>query len=249
MASPEPRWRERFDAMGGLPVLASIAFSLLVVVVLIALNRPAPSAPPAPYVPIARTAAVHGRVMGDANAPVRIVAYEDFQCPYCRGYTTQTEPAVVKEFVETGIASIEYFPLSFLGEDSKRAAEAAECAADQNHFWEYHDILYLRQGRENSGAYSASRLKQFAREVAAQVSSFDAGKFDQCLQSGQKRPLILQLAQQGQDAGIFSTPSIIINGQPLPGAPEVPPDEVVAGSSEIERFRKAIEAARAAAGR
>ncbi|MSQ42360.1 MAG: hypothetical protein EXR65_04915 [Dehalococcoidia bacterium] len=251
MSPPPPGqcWRARFDAWGGPPVAASIVAVLAVVAVLIALNPPAASAGTAPYVPIARAAAAHGRVLGDPNAPVRIVAYEDFQCPYCRVYTTYTEPAVVREFVETGIASIEFHPLSFLGEDSKRAAEAAECAADQHRFWEFHDVLFLRQGHENAGAFGAARLKRYAREVAAQVGGFDVEAFDRCLQSGEKRAVVAELARQAQERGIFLTPSFEIDGRALPDAPAGEGEEAVGGSSPIERFRRAIATAQAAAGR
>lgn len=71
-----------------------------------------------------------------------------------------------EQFVETGIVTIEYRHLVILGEESQRAAEAAECAGTQGAFWEFHDLLFLRQGAEHSGTFSSANLKRFARELA-----------------------------------------------------------------------------------
>jgi protein-disulfide isomerase len=137
----------------------------------------------------------------------------------------------VEEFVNTGIASIEFRHFAFLGPDSVRAAEAAECAADQNRFWEYHDILFLRQGAENTGVYSTANLKSFAREVADAHEGFDLGAFDSCVDSGAKRAAVEEMTRQADALGIQSTPSFLVNGTPLSGA------------QPIENFRAAIAAA------
>ena len=231
---PKPRWRETFDAWGGWPVFGSIAGVLVVVVGLIYLNRPGSSAGSGVYTPLPRTT-VSGRIQGDAKAPVKILAFEDFQCPFCQKFAVEIEPVLEQEFVNTGIASIQFMPYSFLGEESKKAAEGGECAADQNHFWDYHDVLYLRQGAENSGVYSPANLKKYAREVSAHYKDFDVAKFDQCLDSGQKRPLVEQLSQQAVSAGVTSTPTFAINGVRLGGV------------QTIDVFRQAIQAAQTAA--
>ena len=92
-----------------------------------------------------------GYVIGDVNtqnilvtkdALVTIIEFSDFQCPFCGRYTRETAPGLRAEFVDTGIASIEYRHLAILGPESQRAAEAAECALEQGFFWEYHDILF-----------------------------------------------------------------------------------------------------------
>lgn len=234
--APKPRWRETFEAWGGVPVFGSIAAVVVVVAVLIYLNRPGSSVSSGDYTPIAR-ATVNGLVAGSPDAPVKIVAFEDFQCVFCKRFTLETEPQLQQEFVSTGIASIQFVPFSFLGEESIRAAEAAQCAADQKHFWDYHDVLYLRQGAENSGVFSASNLKQFARELAGHFSDFDVSKFDQCLDSGEKRALVDQQTQQAKSAGISTTPTFLINGAR------------VSGAQPLDVFRQAISAAQTAAGK
>jgi len=228
--SSKPAWRETFDSWGGLPVFGSIAAVLVVIGLLIYSNRPGASVGAEEWVPIERVA-VNGRSAGDPSAPVKIVAFEDFQCPFCQKFTHETEPALLEEFVNTGKVQIQFVPYSFLGEESKKAAEAAECAADQNRFWDYHDVLYLRQGAENSGVFTTGNLKRYAREVQGVFNDFDLSKFDDCLDSGVKRPLIENLAQQAAASGISSTPTFTVNGA------------LMAGAQPIEVFREAIKKA------
>jgi protein-disulfide isomerase len=206
----------------------------VVVAVLVWMNRPGASVGTSPYTAITRSE-VTGRVAGKADAPVKIIEFADFQCPFCKQWSDNVEKKVVEEYVNKGVASLQYVSFAFIGEESKRAAEAAECAADQNAFWEYHDLLFLRQGKENSGVYTASNLKKFAQELKAHVPKLDTDKFDKCLDSGEKRPAIDAQTKQARDAGVQSTPSFLVNGAALSG---VQPSET---------FRQAIEAAAAAA--
>lgn len=232
VTASKPGWRRTLDSWGGLPVVGSIAVSLIVVAVLVWVNRPGASTNTEPYEPVARSV-VNGRVEGDPNAPVKIIEFSDFQCPFCRRFTLETAPLLVQEFVETGIASIEYRHMAFLGPESVQAAEAAECAADQNRFWDYHDVLFLRQGQENAGVYSEANLKKYAREVADAHDDFDVGAFESCLVSGEKRAAVEAMTAQAGELGIRSTPSFLVNGQPISGA------------QGIDVFRQVIQAAQA----
>ena len=120
--------------------------------------------------------------------------------------------------------------MEFLGPESQRAAEAAECALEQGLFWEYHDILFQKEpsdSRENVGAYSAGNLKSYAREMGeawAELApgwGFDIGVFDGCVDSRRTRAEVeLQMAQ-ARERGISSTPSFLINGQLMRGAQPV----------------------------
>jgi len=80
--------------------------------------------------------------------------------------------------VNQGKASIQFVSFAFIGAESKNAAAAAECAADQNRFWEYHDLLFARQGQENSGVFSKANLKRFAEELKRAIPDFDTKTFD-----------------------------------------------------------------------
>lgn len=230
---PKPAWRHTIDQWGGLPVFGSVLVALVVVAGLIFLNRPS-SQSSAPVASTTSGVRVVGRLQGESTAPVTIVEYADFQCPFCKRWAMETGPALTQEFIATGQVQLEYRYFAFLGEESKKAAEAAECAADQGRFWEMHDILYARQGAENSGVFTPSNLKKYAAEVAAQVTGFDTGKFASCLDGGSKRQLVDQMAAQAAQLGVSSTPSFLVNGKPIVGA------------QPIEVFRTAIAAAKAA---
>jgi protein-disulfide isomerase len=114
--------------------------------------------------------------------------------------------------------------MAFLGEESVWAAEAAECAADQDKFWEYHDILFAKQNGENQGAFAKENLKQFAAEIG-----LDSGKFNECLDSGKHTELVQTDTATAQQIGVQSTPSFLVNGTPLVGA------------VAIEKFKELIE--------
>jgi len=229
-AKPKAGWRQTLDSWGGFPVAGALGLVLVALAVLIWVNRPGASAGDDPYVPLERVQ-VNGRVEGDPNAPVKIIEFADFQCPFCKRFTDETSRQLVAEFVDTGVASVEFRHFAFLGPDSVRAAEAAECAADQNLFWAYHDILFLRQGAENTGVYSAANLRSYAREMAAEHDGFDLDAFDSCLDSGEKRAAVEEMTRQADALGVQSTPSFLVNGTPLTGA------------QPIENFRAAIAAA------
>ncbi len=225
-------WRHTLNQWGGLPVLGSVAVALAVVIAMVWVNRPG-GGEPAKIESGARSQ-VSGRTQGDPKAPVKIVEYADFQCPFCQKWVLETAHALEQEFVETGQVLLEYHYFAFLGEESKKAAEAAECAADQGAFWHMHDVLYSHQGAENSGVYSAGNLKTYATEVAKRVDGFDTGKFNSCLDSGSKRQVVETLTQQARQAGVSSTPTFTVNGQ------------AVVGAQPIDVFRTAIERAKSA---
>lgn len=232
---PPSGWRATIDSWGGFTVIGSLGAALVVVVVLVVVNLPGSSVSDTEWVPIERTL-VDGRVEGDPNAPVRIVEFSDFQCPFCQRFTLETAPLVLEQFVETGRASLEYRHFSFLGPESFAAAEASECASEQNRFWDYHDIVFLRQGAENRGVFSTGNLKDFARELQEVYTDFDLDEFDSCVDSGRMRSTVEQMTDEAAALGVRSTPSFLINGQ------------LVAGAQGIDAFGAAIEAAEAAAG-
>ena len=232
--APKPAWRETFDAWGGYPIFVTLVVALIVVAVLIYMNRSGATAGAGAYQPIVRTP-VSGRTAGNPDATVKIIEFADFQCPYCKRFADDGGKKLIEEFLNKGTVSIQFVSFIVVGEESKRAAEAAECAADQGRFWDYHDLLYLRQGAENSGVFSAGNLKKYAAELKTHFSDFDTGKFDRCLDSGEKRVSVEQQTKQAREAGVQSTPSFLINGLAFSGV------------QSIENLRQAIEAAQKAA--
>lgn len=160
-----------------------------------------------------------GTVLGSADAPVRVVGYVDYQCPYSRLFERNVVPLIVRDFVEGGQISMELHPFPFLGGDdldapaneSVQAAEAAACAMDQGRFWPYSDGLFASQHGENRGAFSDARLKSLARDI-----ELDGEAFDACLDSNAHHQTALESYASAVRAGVTSTPTIEINGQFVP---------------------------------
>jgi len=104
-------------------------------------------------------------VTGNPDAPITIILYVDFQCPYCEKFFTQTEQTALANYVKDGKVKLVSRDFAFLGEESLKAAEAARCAGDQGKFWEYHDYLFTHQKGENQGNFSSLNLKTYAKEL------------------------------------------------------------------------------------
>jgi len=119
-----------------------------------------------------------------------------------------------------------YLHMAFLGPESQWAAEASECAADQDAFWDYHDLLYNRQAGENRGAFDKDNLKQFAAELG-----LDTQAFNECMDSGKYASLVQTETAMAQSLGVRGTPAFLVNGQPLVGAQ---PFEVFEQIIEVE---------------
>jgi len=196
----------------------AIVVAVLAVGVLIAIGRPGDDE--RPFEPIARSE-VSGRRASAATAPLRIIEFADFQCAACARFAMELEPQIAAEFIETGVASLELRHFPFLGPESFAAAEASECAGDQGLFWEYHDLLFQRQGAVNSGAFSTDRLNRYGGEVAELFPDFKIEVFEACIVSGAKRAVVAAQLAQGEALGVTATPSFLIGGMLLRGAPRL----------------------------
>jgi protein-disulfide isomerase len=156
---------------------------------------------------------VHNNTMGDPGAPVHIVEYVDFQCPYCRKFWQETEPQLIEEYVKTGKVYFEYRAYTFLGHESVSAAEAAYCAGDQNKFWEYHDTLFTNWTGENVGDFTKEKLIKYANAL-----KLDTAQFTTCL-NGEKHKKTVDLDMvSAKEDGVFATPTFLINGVKMEGA-------------------------------
>ncbi len=150
---------------------------------------------------------------GDEDAPIVMIEFADFQCPFCGRHFQQTEPQIDEQYIQSGKVRFGYAHLAFLGQESLWAAEASECASDQEKFWEYHDMLYNNQAGENQGAFSKENLKQFAVELG-----LDTAVFNECLDSGKYSQQVQEDSNAVQALGFRSTPSFVINGNTIIGA-------------------------------
>jgi len=143
---------------------------------------------------------------GPANAPVTIVEFSDFECPYCGGlYPTMKQ--VEKNYPQQVRIVYRQFPLTNIHPYAQKAAEASLCANAQKKFWEFHDSMFEKQ-RE----LSIADLKQRAVDL-----KLDTQEFNQCLDSGRHAAAIQADIQEGAKHGVTGTPALFINGRLLSG--------------------------------
>ncbi|MBI4158558.1 MAG: DsbA family protein [Candidatus Yanofskybacteria bacterium] len=154
--------------------------------------------------------------LGDKDAPVVMIEFSDFQCPFCRSFWRDTLLLIKSEYIDTGKVKFVYrdFPLSFhLGAMS--AAQASECAEEQGKFWEMHDKIFIEQEKLGGGTvqFDANDLKRWAGELG-----LNAGEFNSCLDSEKYAEEVNNDSQDGQASGVSGTPGFFINGRLVVGA-------------------------------
>lgn len=176
-----------------------------------------------------------GQSIGDPNAPVKMVNYSDYQCPFCQRFHEETFPLILRDYIETGKVHYTYRNFTVVGgggagSESFNAAKASVCANEQGRFFEYHDMLFANQTGENIGDFTERRLYAMADLVG-----LEAEAFDRCFKSGAAADAVNGDKAAGMQAGINSTPSFVINGT------------LFLGAQPYGEFQKAIDAALAAA--
>ena len=147
---------------------------------------------------------------GNADAPVTIVEFSDFQCSFCRKFWRETLPRIEEKYIRTGSVRFVYRHLAILGPPSVQAAIAAECAHEQGKFWPYHDRLFASAGLF---AFSESNLKRYAEEL-----ELERGRFGACLDAERPREKVERETEVGRAIGMTGTPGFLINGGRLIGA-------------------------------
>ncbi len=160
-------------------------------------------------------------MLGDKDAPVIIVEFSDFECPFCKRFHDETLPKIKEQYIRTGKVRFVYrdFPLPF-HPDAQKTAEAAECADDQGQFWAYHDELF-----ENQQALGTEKLKQYAQDL-----SLDMEEFNSCFDSGKHADEVKADLKDGANSGVSGTPTFFIG------------DELVSGAQPFSVFKTVIDA-------
>jgi protein-disulfide isomerase len=172
-------------------------------------------------------------ILGSADAPVTIVEFSDYQCPYCRQHALDTLPQIVETYVDTGQVRYIYrdFPLPSHAY-AQQAAEAARCAGAQGSYWEMHERLFTEQSE-----WAAQEMEEIQTTFGAFAVELglDGEAFQACLASGAFAEQVGQDQAEGYEAGVEGTPSFFIN------------DQFAAGAYAFEAFQQMIEAALAQA--
>lgn len=168
-------------------------------------------------------------ILGDPNAPVAVVEYGDYQCPFCGKFFEESEQAIREQYVKSGKVKMIFRNFQFLGPESVVAAEAAECAKDQSQFWAYHDALYtaeIADGQEHNGNLDRKLFVKLAENL-----KLDTKAFASCFDAQKYTNQIKEDIANAQAAGINSTPIVFVNGKKFVGA------------LPFEQFKQAIDEA------
>jgi protein-disulfide isomerase len=151
--------------------------------------------------------------LGKPDAPVVILEYADFQCPFCGRHARETEPKLIQEYVDKGLVRVEWRDLPYLGAESNDAAAAGRAAAAQGMFWEFHQAVYAKERRVNSGSLNEGALRDIAKDIGLDVARFDADRT-----SAATRTAVLRDQQEATSMGITGTPAFIVGDTPIVGA-------------------------------
>ena len=173
-------------------------------------------------------------IIGNPNAPITIVEFSDFQCPFCARFHTQTLPSLLGEYIEQGKVKLVFrdFPIQSIHPNALSASVAAECANDQNKFREMHDTLFENQNDWNKlkTIDALSLFSQYASNM-----KLDQESFDSCLNSGKHIPEIQNDLNDGRDYGVSGTPGFFVGNDQIGFVG-------LKGAQPFESFKKVIDA-------
>ncbi len=174
------------------------------------------------------------RVEGNPKAPITIVEFGDFQCPFC-GRVEPTLTDLLKKYKGQVKLAFRDFPLSTIHPYAEGAAEAGRCAEAQGKFWPMHDAMYADQSKLGDSDLTATATRL----------GMDRSSFASCLKSGKYKAAIQQDVAAGQRAGVTGTPAFFINGQFLSGAvPESQFEQIIDSELAALKARHATVASR-----
>lgn len=153
--------------------------------------------------------------LGDKDAPLTIVEWSDYQCPFCGRFRSQTLDQIKSQYIDTGKVKFVYrdFPLDSIHPNARPAAIAAECAHDQDKFWEYHDKLFADLSAWGSNPAANDVFKGYAKDLG-----LDESEFGDCVDSRKYDAEVSKDLSDGSANGISGTPGFIVGNQRLSGA-------------------------------
>ncbi|MFN2114719.1 MAG: DsbA family protein [Anaerolineae bacterium] len=181
-------------------------------------------------------------MLGDPSAPVTILEFSDYLCPFCAVFAKDTAKKIEDEYVAKGLVSIAFidFPIPGHGYSSVIAHEAAHCAGEQGAFWEMHLALFERQDRlEELDPSDSEAAIPVVTQIADEIG-LDGSAVEACVESGIYRPIIGNLMQQAQERGINATPTLLVMSSSPDGELR---NEAVLGYLPMDEFRPYIERA------
>ncbi len=178
---------------------------------------------------------------GNPDAPVQIVEFTDYQCPYCQQYAMETFPTVFAELIETGrvFYALKDLPLDGLHPEAIVAATAVRCAGEQDAYKEMHDAVFANQAIWGGSGETAA-INVFA-DLATDLG-LAANDLKRCINLGEQRDRVLANQQESFALGVNSTPTFYVNGYPLRGAQSFAVFEAVSELIENGELEAVLEA-------
>ncbi|MEV6673669.1 DsbA family protein [Streptomyces sp. NPDC051162] len=171
--------------------------------------------------------------VGKADAPVVLVEYADYQCSYCGKFTRDSQPELVKKYVDEGTLRIEFRNFPIFGKDSERAARASWAAGQQGRFWQFHDEIYAKTRKGD--ALAEDKLVDMAGSAGVK----DLDKFRADLNGSASAAAVKKDQEEGYSIGVQSTPTFLVNGRPIAGAqPMSAFDEAIAQAKAAKKSDK-----------
>jgi len=148
-------------------------------------------------------------VKGNKNAPLTIVEFSDFQCPFCGAFYSQTFPQIQKDYIDSGKVKLVYrdFPLENIHPNAMAASLAAQCANEQGKFWDYHNTLFSSQRNwaTLNSINATNAFKQFAVDL-----KLDSNNFNSCIDSSKYQDKVNKNFQDGMTYRVSGTPTFFI---------------------------------------
>ncbi len=173
-------------------------------------------------------------IIGNPDAPITIIEFSDFQCPFCARFYTQTLPLIHEEYIEPGKVKLVFrdYPIQSIHPNAVPAALASECANEQGKFKEMHDLLFEKQNEwsRQETADALSLFSQYATKIQLQQE-----RFDSCLTNGKYIEEIKKDLEDGRDYGVTGTPGFFIGNDEI-GYVELK------GAQPFDSFKKTIDA-------
>ncbi len=148
----------------------------------------------------------YAKFRGDESARMNFVEFGDYQCPFCERFFQQTEPQLMKYYVNTGKAKFYFLDFVIVGQDSLTLTQGAWCADEQGKYYEYHDYVYSHQGQENTAWGTPDKVKSFVENIGG----LDVKEFSSCLDSKKYVQRAQELSQMVQNLGATGTPTLFI---------------------------------------
>ncbi len=172
--------------------------------------------------------------LGAADAPVTLVEFTDYQCPFCRRHNLQTKPQLVKDYVETGKLKyvLREFPIQSIHPKALKAAEAALCAGDQGRYWDMHEAFFADQ----------RKLAPEDLKAHAEALGLDAAGFSECLDGGRYAQRVQKDLADGIKAGVRGTPTFFLGLTDPEDPTKIRATKALRGAQPYAVFKQTIEA-------